>query len=582
MKRILNRLTRVVLLLLVTGCAGHEVEFARSLAVKAPADMVLRGGKIVTVDGDFSIHQAIAIKDGRFLAIGTERDMRPLIGPPTRVIDLAGRTVIPGLIDSHIYASAAGSSWDTDLHWESTRTLTDALTQIAAAARKRPRGSWIVVGGGWVPTQFAERRFPSRADLDALAPNHPVYVQYLRQGALLNSAGLAAIGIAPGTLDPPGGKFERNPQTGEPTGWLQGVPAWQYAYEKIPRPSLDSTRQGLRNCFLELNRLGLTSLSDLQTTGVTFAHRRVLADMARAGELPLRIIFYIGVEDSGNSSIEQLKAIVEEIKSLPANDHFRFGGFVASIAADRGDIPANSNDAPLAAPAKERFRRVAQFFAEGGYNFQLRAVNDNTARQMLDVLEQVHSVTPFARHRIIFAELDDPSADTIERIKKLGGGIAVQDRMALAGERNVEAWGLEKTRNAPPLQTMVQSAVPLSAGTGAFQSSSYSPMVALWWLVTGKTMAGSEIRNPAQNLARIEALKIYTVGSAWSTFEEGRKGSIEVGKYADLAVLNADYLTVPEEQIRSLQSLLTVVGGQIVYAAGPFEEGRVKKERRSK
>ena len=582
MKRISNRLTRVVLLLLVTGCAGHEVEFARSLAVKAPADIVLRGGKIVTVDGDFSIHQAIAIKDGRFLAIGTERDMRPFIGPATRVIDLAGRTVIPGLNDSHIYASAAGSSWDSDLHWESSRTLADALTQIARAARRTPRGSWIVVGGGWVPTQFAERRFPSRAELDKLAPNHPVYVQYLQQGALLNSAGLVAIGIAPGTPDPPGGRFERNPQTGEPTGWLQGVPAWQYAYEKISRPSLDSTRQSLRNCFLELNRLGLTSLSDLQTSGVTFAHRRLLADMARTGELPLRIIFYISVQDSGNS-IEQLKAAVEEIKGLPANDHFRFGGFIASIARDTKDVSARSNDAPLAAPAKERFRRVAQFFAEGGYNFQLRAVNDNTARQMLDVLEQVHSVTPFVRHRIIFAELDDPSADTIERIKKLGGGITVQDRMALAGERNVQAWGLEKTRNAPPLHTMIQSGVPLSAGTGAFKSSSYSPMLALWWLVTGKTMAGSEIRNPAQNLARSEALKIYTVGSAWSTFEEGRKGSIEVGKYADLAVLNADYLTVPEEQIRSLHSLLTVVGGRIVYAAGPFEAaGRVTKERRSK
>lgn len=582
MRRILKRSVPVALLLLVTSCAGHEADFARSLAVKAPADMVLRGGKIVTLDDNFSTHQGVAIKDGRLLAIGTERDMRPLIGPATRVIDLAGRTVIPGLADSHIYASVAGLSWDADLHWESTRTLADALSQIGAATKTKPRGSWIVVGGGWVPTQFAERRFPSRADLDALAPYHPVYVQYLRQGALLNSAALAAIGIAPGTPDPAGGKFERNPQTGEPTGWLQGVPAWQYAYAKIPQPTLAATRQSLQNCFRELNRLGITSISDLQTNRVTFAHRRVLADMARTGELPLRMNFTIGVEDSGDE-IEHLKATIEEIKSLHQSDHFRFGGFAVSITSGSGRGPANSNGDSIAAQEKERFRRLAQFFAEGGHNFQLRALNDSTARQMLDVLEQVHSGTPFARHRMMFAELDDPSFDTIERIKKLGGGISVQDHMALTGERNVEAWGLKKTRNAPPLRTMIQSGTPLSAGTGAFQSSSYSPMLALWWLVTGKTVAGSAIRNPAENLTRVEALKIYTVGSAWSTFEEGRKGSIEVGKYADLAVLNADYFTVSEEQIRSLQSVLTVVGGRIVYAAGPFEQaGRIKKERGSK
>src|SRR5438093_10038499 len=206
----------MLLLLAFAACSGsHEVDFERSLAVPAPADLVLRNGKIITVDRDFSIKQAVAIRDGRFVAIGSDRDVRVLTARRTRVIDLGGRTVIPGLIDSHIHATEAGLSWDAELHWERTRSLATGLKQIAEATKARPPGSWIVVGGGWVPTQFAERRFPTRAEIDTIAPNHPVYIQYLRQGALLNSAGLAAAGITQGVPDPPGGKFERNPNTGE-------------------------------------------------------------------------------------------------------------------------------------------------------------------------------------------------------------------------------------------------------------------------------------------------------------------------------------------------------------------------------
>ncbi len=458
-----------------------------------------------------------------------------------------------------------------------TRTLADGLRQIGAAVKTKPRGSWIVVGGGWVPTQFAERRFPTREDLDALAPNHPVYIQYLREGALLNSAALTAAGISAGTPDPVGGKFERNPKTGELTGWLQGAAASQYAYDKIPRPTLDTARPGLINCFRELNRLGVTSISDLHTGDVNFAHRRVLAEMARSGELSLRINFYVAANES-RAGIDQLKQTVEEIKGLQQNELFRFGGFIESMAGDAlGDVSTASR----AEQAKEKFRQAARFFAEGGYNFHLRAINDDGAQQLLNVLEEVHAGTPFTRHRIVFAGLDDGTSETIERVKKLGGGISVQDRMALTGERNVERWGLEKARNTPPLRAMIQSDIPLGAGTDAFQSSNYSPMLALWWLVTGKTVAGTAIRNPSQNLTRAEALRLYTIGSAWLTSEEGRKGSIEVNKYADLSVLNADYLTVPEEQIRTLQSLLTVVGGRIVYATGPFEAvGKSKSERK--
>src|SRR5262249_19156392 len=199
------------------------------------------------------------------------------------------------------------------------------------------------------------------------------------------------------------------------------------------------------------------------------------------------------------------------------------------------------------AEAKEKLRKLLQFFAEAGYNFQLHATQDNTARQLLAVVEEVNRETPFARQRITFAHLEDATPETIARIKKLGAGVAVQDRMVLTGERNVELWEQSKARNASPLRTLIDSGVPVGAGTDAFRSANYSPMLCLWWLITGKTVAGVAIRDPKQNVTPAEALRLYTIGSAWFTFAGKHKGSIEVGKLADLAVLSADYLTVTED-----------------------------------
>ena len=565
------RLKLLLFMMLFVGCSNAEVDFARSLAVPQPADVVLRNGKIITVDREFSIKEAVAIKNGRFIAVGSDREVRPLTGSATRVIDLGGRTVVPGLIDSNIHATLAGLSWDAELHWERIRTLSDGIGQIAARVKSTPAGSWIVVSGGWVPTQLAERRFPTRAELDAIAPSHPVYVQYLRQGALLNSAALKALDITTKTPDPSGGKFERNASTGELTGWLQGVAAWEYAYNKIPGLPLDRIRQSLRNCFRELNRLGLTSVGDLQTSGVTFAHRRLLADMVRTGELSVRLSFYLAPNDPGDE-LEQLKRAAAEVGSLTHGDMFRFVGFAGNLVAGIGneDLLSNPKDITISADAKEKFRQIARYSAESGQRLQLHTGQDYTARQLLDVLEAVHAVTPFAPQRIVFAHMEDAATETIARIKKLGAGIAVQDRLALTGEGYAELLGLAKARNAPRLRDMIQAGVPLGAGSDGFLATNYSPMLSLWWLVTGKTVAGSAIRDKSQNVTRVEALRMYTIGSASLTGDERRKGSIEVDKLADLAVLNGDYLTVPEDQIRSLESLLTMVGGHIVYAARPF------------
>jgi predicted amidohydrolase YtcJ len=558
--------------LLLASCIGRGLEVPQAFFdPRPPAERVFVNGKVVTVDSSFSVKEAVAIKNGRFVAVGTDNEMRRWIGPKTVVVTLGGRTVIPGLIDSHMHATVAGLNWNSELHWESARSLADGLKQIEAAAKDKPVGTWIVVGGGWAPTQFPEKRLPTRAELDAVAPKHPVYIQYLRQAAVLNSAGLAAVGIDRKAADPEGGRFERDPSSGEPTGVLQGVPAWEFAYAKIPHPTLDQIRQGLRNYFRELNRLGLTSVGDLQTGGVTFAHRRLLADMASRGELSVRLDYFIAPNDPGDE-LEQLQLAAEEIRQLPADDMFRFAGFAETLirGTGDGDVLSNPKGITVETEAKEKFRKLLRFLAGAGYNFHLHTTQDNTARQLLTIIEEVNRETPFSRQRITFAHLEDATPETIARIKKLGGGVSVQDRLVLTGDYYMELWGQAKARNAPPLRTLIDSGVPLGAGTDALRSSNYSPMLSLWWLITGKTVTGAPIRDPKQNVTRAEALRMYTMGSAWFTFAEKRKGSIEAGKLADLAVLNTDYLTVPEDQIRSIESVLTMVGGRVVYAASPF------------
>lgn len=263
---------------------------------------------------------------------------------------------------------------------------------------------------------------------------------------------------------------------------------------------------------------------------------------------------------------------MDEIKGLMQNDSFRFAGFAGSglSPSDGYDRPASSDASPITPEREESFRKTASFVLESKYYFQVDVSGDQAADRWLDVLEQINASTPLAQRRIGFTGVETATPKALARIKKMAGGIIVDDGLVLAGERYSEQWGLDKARRAPPLRTIVDSGIPLGAGTSAFQTSQFSPMLSLWWLITGKTVAGSSLRAAPANLTRSEALRAHTIGNAWFTFEEGRKGSIEVGKLADLAVLSGDYLTIAEDQIPALESILTIVGGQLMYAAGPY------------
>ncbi|HEY7165428.1 MAG TPA: amidohydrolase [Candidatus Binatia bacterium] len=555
----------ILIFVLLLLPARQEAAEGLPEVVGGRADTVLTNAKILTMNQSSSIQQGLAIRGGRFVAVGSDQQIRLWIGPNTRVINAGGRTVIPGLNDGHVYASLAGITWQRDVHWEFTRSLADGLKQITAAAADRPAGSWIVVEGGWTPAQFSERRFPSRAELDAVAPKQPVLVLNREQFAVLNSAGLTVAGITRKTPDPPGGGFERDANTGEPTGVVRGAPAVEFVYKKIPEPALDGAREGLRALFRELNRLGITSVVDLQNANLNFGHRRLLADMARTGELSLRMTFFVS---PGESGVEELRRLSEEMKQLGGGDSFRFAGFGDNLVA--GSNPAATpNASTMQDKTKEKLQAAIRFLAASGDNFQLRAVDENSTRQLLDILEEVNREKPFGNRRIGFTHVGDLSPESIERIKKLGGGISTDAASALMMGSDAETQAVRKISSAP-LRKIVDAHVPLGAGSDGFHSGNYSPMLSLWSLVTGKSVGGLQLRDPTENVSREEALRMYTMGSAWFTVDDWRKGSIETGKFADFAILSEDYLAIPEDRIPALESLLTVVGGRVVYAAGPF------------
>ncbi len=534
------------------------------------ADLVLLNGKVVTVDKNFSVKQAVAIQGGKFLAVGTNDEIRRLAGPATKTIDLKGRTVLPGLIDSHIHAIRSARTWDLEMHWESVKSVADGLKMIADQTAKTPPGTWIRVAGGWHETQLTgEKRMPTVAELDQVAPNHPVWMQRLYDRAILNTAGLKALGVTDDVQDPPGGKVLRD-SNGKPIGVLGffGILNW---YVKLPQPTPEQEIQNTKTFFRELNRVGLTAVGDVAGGGLRWpdGYRAVTA-LHDKGELTVRVRWYMQPNRPGQE-IEVIREFIEKVKPGSGDDWLKPVGVGEQVTVGVFDPDRPVPNPPTFSPkALEDWKTIVKMLAESGWRFQVHSTHDSSARQLLPALEEINKQISLKDRRLAFAHMENVTVETIDRIKALGGGITVQDRMVYLGEDVVKEVGRETARRAPPLKTMLSRGIPVGGGTDSTRTAPYLPFWSIWWLVTGKTLGGESIRGPEENLNREEALRAYTLGSAWFSFDEGKLGSIEPGKLADLIVLTADYLTVPEDQIKDLHSVLTIVGGKPVYAEGEY------------
>jgi len=531
-------------------------------AFAQPPDLVLLGGKIVTVDAESSVREALAIRDGKIVSLGSTADMRRLAGPATRVVELGGRTVIPGLIDSHLHAVRAALSFSTEVNWIGARSLPEALGRISAAAARRPPGSWLIVAGGWNELQFAERRRPTQAELEAAAPNNPVYVQLGYGWVVMTDDGFAKLGIRTEADLPAGGTLVRDGErlTGAISGGQGAIIA---LFDRLPKPTFAEQMQGTREFFRELNRLGLTGVVDPGGNNLFPPDYQALFDVWRRDELTVRVAYSLNGQTAGGE-LAELQSLTALLPMGFGDDRLHFNGL-----GERITFAMNNNPEPTA-ENKERYYEIVRWAAERGMTITMHWGPDSTVPHLLDIFERVNREVPIKPLRWSIAHLNDASEATLKRMAELGVGWTVQDAMYFGGEDLVRRGGADAGLRIPPVVTGQKLGVAIGGGTDAHRVASYNPFTSLQWFLDGKTVAGTPVRGPEETPDRLTALKLYTLGSAWFSFDDDVRGSLEVGKLADLAVLSDDYLTVPLDEIGNLQSVLTLLGGKVVYAASQF------------
>lgn len=537
------------------------------------ADLILHNGRIATLDPARPRVSAVAIGRGSIMATGSDRGILPLGGPKTRVIDLKGHTVIPGLNDSHIHIIRGGLNYNMELRWDGVPSLALALQMLREQARRTPAPQWVRVIGGWSEFQFAERRLPTLNEVNAVSPDTPVFLLHLYDRAILNRAALRALGYTKDTPDFPGSEIQRDRQ-GNPTGLLIAKPNALVLYASLakgPKLSLPDQINSTRHFMRELNRLGITSAIDAGGGYQNYPEDyRVIEELAKNGQLTVRIAYNLFTQKPGGE-LQDFRRWMAMTSPGQGDAFYRMNGAGEMLVFSAADFEDFLEPRPDLPPTLEKdLHDVVRLLAENRWPFRLHATYNESISRFLDVFEAVDRDVPFAGLRWFFDHAETIAPRNIERVKALGGGIAIQDRMAFQGEYFVRRYGAGAAAETPPVRRMLTAGVPVGLGTDATRVASYNPWVALSWLVTGRTAGGTPLYGETNLLTREEALHLYTVGSTWFSGEEGTKGRIAPGQYADLSVLSADYFAVPAEEIRGIEALMTIVDGHVVYGAGEF------------
>jgi predicted amidohydrolase YtcJ len=561
--------------------------FSGAQAADAPhaPDLILHNGDIFTLDPLKPRVQALSIRDGLILETGKNSEILSSKTSSTQVLDLAGRTVMPGLNDSHIHAVRGGRFYNSELRWDGIESLSEALGRVREQAERTPDGKWVRVIGGWSPFQFVENRMPTPAELSEAAPNTPVFVLFLYSRGFLNKAGVEALGLNEKSVAPDGGRYEFTPDGG---AILLAEPNPTILYKTIgalPHLSAEEQINSTRHYYRELNRFGLTSAVDAGGGGHSFPENyRATANLAENGQLNLRVSNFLFPQRPGKELADFKKWSAEWITNLNLAESLEHGyevegagEFLVWAAGDFENFTADRPDLTDRENWDKDLEGVVKHLLEHQWPLRIHATYDESITHILDVFERVHEGEVAAGRPGFFGtrwaidHAETIGAENLERISDLGGGIAIQARLAYAGEYFVDRYGSDVAMAAPPVRDMIEKGIPLGVGTDATRVGSYNPWLAIHWLITGETVGGKPIRAKRHLLSREEAIYYYTVGSAWFSGDENSKGRLAPGQYGDVIVLSDDYFSIPTDAIKDLESVLTIVDGRIVYAVDEFE-----------
>jgi predicted amidohydrolase YtcJ len=539
----------------------------------AMAELVVHNARITTLDPARPAASAIAVADGVVLAVGSDAEVMASAGPSTRVVDGGGRRLIPGLNDSHTHLIRGGLNYNLELRWDGVRDLADAMAMLRAQVARTPAPQWVRVVGGFTEQQFRQKRLPTLDELNALAPDTPVFILHLYDRALLNRAALRAVGYTRDTPDPPGGRIERD-RSGNPTGLLLAEPNALILYATLglgPKLPPDYQENSTRQFMRELNRLGITSVIDagggFQNYPEDYA---VIQRLHAADQLTVRIAYNLFTQNPGRE-LEDFRRWTEMLAAGSGDAMLRHNGAGEMLVFSAADFELFNQPRPdLPARMEPDLEAVVELLVRQRWPFRIHATYDESIGRVLDVYEKVDARMPFAGLHWTIDHAETISERNIERVRALGGGIAIQHRMAFQGEAFAERHGAQATARTPPVRRMLESGVPVGAGTDATRVASYNPWTALYWLVSGRSLGGLQLYPDGNRLERAEALALWTRGSAWFSGEQARKGRLAPGQFADFALLSVDYFAVPEAQILDIESVLTVVGGRIVHGHDGF------------
>jgi predicted amidohydrolase YtcJ len=523
-------------------------------------DAILVNGKILSVDPAFSTHEALAIREGRIMAVGRSADIARLAGPGTRTIDLNRRTVVPGLIDSHMHATRAALSFATEVNWIGAASLTEALARLRQAAQiASPRQWLVVVTPPATLNAFPEKRRPTQAELVTAAPNHPVYVQLAYGWAMMTPLALKALSITSDADLPRQNRLERD-GAGNPTGAIIGNLV--ELFERLPKPSFEQQVEGTKLFFRELKRLGLTGVVDPGGNNMTPREYQALFKVWRDRQLTVRVAYSVCGMTDGSEFAEYQNYLAMMPQGF-GDDMLKFNGIGERITWAMNGVGGKRPESD-----KAKYYEIVRWAAQRGLTVTMHWNGDENIDELLGIWERVNAEFPIAPLRWTIAHLNDASPATLRRMKSLGVGWTVQDAMYNASGDGASREG--DVSRMPPVVTGKNVGVVIGAGTDAHRVSTYNPFTVLQWFLDGRNAAGNALRGPAETPTREDALRFYTAGSAWVSHDEDERGTLEAGKRADLAVLSADYMTVPVAEIGKIESVLTMVGGQVVYAASAY------------